>query len=72
MSGCYTSNDCKKQTKKFLIKLNDLLRKYNMRLVEDNIITSTEYGYVGRIEDDLTNLTLIDDYQNVIMETEDD
>ena len=43
-----------------------------MRLVEDNIITSTEYGYIGRIEDDLTNLTLIDDYQNVIMETEDD
>lgn len=72
MSKCYTSNECKKETKRFLIKLNNLLRKHNIRIVEDNIITSTLYGHLGRIEDDLTNLTLIDDYQNVIMETEDD
>jgi len=72
MSNCYTNDTCRKKTAIFLIKLNTLLRKHEMRLVEDNILTSLEYGFLGKIEDDLTNLTLIDDYQNVIMETEDD
>ena len=72
MSNCYTNDTCRKKTVIFLNKLNALFRKHEMRLVEDNVITSTQYGFLGKIEDDLTNLTLIDDYQNVIMETEDD
>ena len=72
MRNCHTNQTCRKKTAIFLRKLNSLLRKHEMRLVEDNVLTSTEYGFLGRVEDDLTNLTLIDDYQNVVMETEDD
>jgi hypothetical protein len=72
MSGCYNNKICTKKTKEFLIKFNRLLRDNNMRLIEENVITSTEYGFLGRIEDDLTQLTLLDIYEEVVMETEDD
>ena len=72
MSGCYNDKICKNKTKNFLTELNKLLRENNFRLIDENTITSTEYGFLGKIEDDLTQLTLLDIYEEVIMETEDD